>query len=326
VDIRNIRQILAIKQHGSFAKAAVALGVSQPSLSKSVARLEDELKAPIFVRTASGSELTPLGEVIVERGLRVIQETQSLIQASELVAGGESGQIRLGIGLALRRTFAPKLIQEIADRHPNLDLMLEIGDRYQLLPALNERRLDIVFCVLDPHLVASGHEITQLISTFAVALAAPSHPLAAERKISRARFAQFRTAGARNAAFTVDAVLGTTPAQRSGSSYSSNDWELLLPLVQSGRSTLLLPAVEAAPLVQSGMLCELDMDIGLTVNFVAMATRAAAASPLVRKIVGYASAIGSQLEGAQEAMRPGRSLRQVPYAGIIAIAGPTTSV
>jgi DNA-binding transcriptional LysR family regulator len=233
----------------------------------------------------------------------MVDDAQDLMRAAELVTGGESGLIRLGVGLSMKRTLGPRLIQQIAERHPRLDLLMEVGDRYQLLPALAERRLDIVFCALDPILMDSGMEITELLSSFAVVVAAPGHPLAGERNISPARLGQFPSAGPRNAAFTADAVYGVTPSQRPVASYAGNDWELLMALVETAKSTILLPAFEAAPLVRSGTLCRLDIDLGLSVTFVAAATRSASASPLLQKIVGYARDIAGELEQDQESVR-----------------------
>ena len=84
MDIRSLQQVIAVRKHGSFAKAADALGVSQPNLSKSVARLEDQLRLKIFDRTAKGSVLTPIGELIVERADAVIAETRDLARDASL--------------------------------------------------------------------------------------------------------------------------------------------------------------------------------------------------------------------------------------------------
>ena len=61
-----------MRDHGSFAKAAAALNMAQPALSKSIARIEDELRLTIFTRSSTGSELTPMGEMIAERAERVM--------------------------------------------------------------------------------------------------------------------------------------------------------------------------------------------------------------------------------------------------------------
>jgi DNA-binding transcriptional LysR family regulator len=306
VDIRNLRQVLAVKQHGSFAKAAAALGIAQPSLSKSIARFEDELKAPIFVRGASGSELTPLGKVIAEHALRVIDETRSLEQAAELVIGGESGMIRLGIGPALKHTFAPRLIERIADLHPKLDLLIDVADGFSLLPALAERKLDVVLCVRDQAINDSGFVITHVLSSFGVAMASAHHPLAAEARVSAARYAEFAASGPRNIELTVDAIFGRTDEDRGGARYIINDFEPILPLVRAAKATMWIPAFAAAHLARSGVVQQLNVDVDLELSFVAVATPAVAASPILQKIVGYACEIGADLEESQAFMRPVR--------------------
>jgi DNA-binding transcriptional LysR family regulator len=303
VDIRQLRQVLAIHQHGSFAKAAHSLAVSQPSLSRSVARLEDELRAPLFARSASGSELTPLGEMVVAHASRVLDETRSLMQAAELAVGGEAGLIRIGIGPAMKRTLAPRLVGEIARRHPKLNVEVEVGDRYTLVPALGQRQLDVIICALDPEVVACGHPTTEIMSTFGVAVASPGHPLTGEKRVSRTRFAQFPSVGPRNVNFRVDTVFGFEPSDRQGATYTTNDFEPVMPLVTMGQATMLIPAFEAAPFVRSGQLCQVNVELDLPMSLVVVATRAVSSSPLVQRIIGYAREIGADLAAGQDILR-----------------------
>lgn len=88
MDIRHLRQILAIRDHGSFARAAEALHVAQPALSKSVAKIERELGVTIFTRTSTGSALTPMGEMIADRAERLMAATENLARDAALAAGG----------------------------------------------------------------------------------------------------------------------------------------------------------------------------------------------------------------------------------------------
>jgi DNA-binding transcriptional LysR family regulator len=74
--------------------------MAQPALSKSIAKVEDELRLTIFTRTSTGSELTPMGEMIAERAERVMAATENLARDAALVAGGDAGAVRLGIGTA----------------------------------------------------------------------------------------------------------------------------------------------------------------------------------------------------------------------------------
>src|SRR3954468_21319354 len=145
MDIRSLQQVIAVTKYGSFAKAAEALGVSQPNLSKSVARLEDELKLKLFDRTAKGSSLTPIGELIIERADAVIAETRDLARDAALLAGGETGVVRLGGTTSLMAPLMTPLMQQVAQRHPNLRVHAEVAASTRLLPLLDARELDVVF-------------------------------------------------------------------------------------------------------------------------------------------------------------------------------------
>src|SRR3954447_15497456 len=114
MDIRHLRQILAIREHGSFAKAAEALNMAQPALSKSMAKLEDELQLTIFTRASTGSELTPMGEMIAERAERVMAATSNLARDAALIAGGDTGVVRLGASSLLSDTLLPQLLVRLA--------------------------------------------------------------------------------------------------------------------------------------------------------------------------------------------------------------------
>jgi DNA-binding transcriptional LysR family regulator len=72
MDVRHMRQVLAIHRHGSFVKAADEIGVAQPTLSKSISRLEDELGLRLFDRTGSGAKVTPMGALLVARAETII--------------------------------------------------------------------------------------------------------------------------------------------------------------------------------------------------------------------------------------------------------------
>lgn len=72
IEIRHLRQFLAIVDTGSFSRAAEMLHVAQPAISHHIKRLEDYLGGPVFVRTGRGVTLTPLGERIVKPARNVL--------------------------------------------------------------------------------------------------------------------------------------------------------------------------------------------------------------------------------------------------------------
>jgi DNA-binding transcriptional LysR family regulator len=296
VDIRNLRQILAIQRHGSFAKAAEVLGLSQPSLSKSIARLEDELKVKVFVRTAQGSELTPIGELIVSRAQRIMAEAQSLQRDAALAAGGEAGQVRLGVGTLLGNAFLPRLLVQIADRHPGLRLLIEFGDADRLLPLLQARELDMLLCAEGPRLADSEFVSARFLDDEAVMVAAPDHPLAGEAAISMARLAQFRCAGAATQDFRNSVLFGPDADDDNIGAFMANHYEALLPLALAGKAVLAAPTFVVRDAVDQGRLVQLDVTQRFEVAFVTVTTRAASVSPILLKIAGYARELGDEVQ------------------------------
>lgn len=288
-----MRQLLAVQRFGSFAKAAKALGLSQPSLSNAIARLEDQLKVRLFERTPGGSHLTAIGELIAERARKVVAESEQIIRDAELVAGGEAGEIRLGVGTALRKAFLPKLLLRVAEAYPLLTLQVEVLDRDRLLPLLRCRELDLVICSLGSDIAPEEIVAAEIITTEGVAVAHPDHPLAREAPIPIERFAEFPAAGAAQTGFTNARLLEL--GDRRISRYRSNDYEPLLELALAGRATLLAPKFVVKPYIASGQLKRLDLDWNYRVSFAALATRATSYSPMVSRIVAHAVAVGAEL-------------------------------
>lgn len=149
MDVRHMRQVLAIHRHGSFAKAAEAVGVAQPTLSKSIARLEDELGLTLFDRSGSGARVTPMGALLVSRAEIVIGEAERLARDIELAAAGQIGEARIGVGPAMR-SFLPAFAQALAVRFPQLRLKLNVDLRDRLLADLRTGALDLVITAQSP--------------------------------------------------------------------------------------------------------------------------------------------------------------------------------
>jgi DNA-binding transcriptional LysR family regulator len=285
MDLPKMRQVVAIHRHGSFAKAADALGMSQPSLSRSISRLEDELKLKIFERSAVGSELTPAGEVVLERLERVIADTESLMRDATLIAGGEGGLVRVGVSTALRGRFLEAFVVEVAAAHPKLRVHTEVNGRAALLPLLASRDLDVIItlsggAIDDPRLV-----VTKLLDLEMAAVACPSHPLVGAGPISFEQFTRHRHSGP-PAALTLD-FFGLS-SNNLAPYYTANDYEAITPLVLAGLTTLVAPLFVVRPLIDEGRLARIDVALDLDLDLVAVCTRASASAPIIRHIIGHA--------------------------------------
>jgi DNA-binding transcriptional LysR family regulator len=293
MDIRNLRQVLAIRKYGSFAKAAKAMGVSQPNLSKSVARLEDSLKLKLFDRTAKGANLTPIGELIVDRADAVIAETRNLARDAALLAGGETGIVRIGFSSSIWTAFATPLLQWVVTRHPNLRIHAEVAPAARLLPQLEARELDVVFVAQPPDPSETAYVSEAVLEAASVFVASPSHPLAKERGISIERLAQFKCGGALSPDSSNAKKLGFE--NENLGIYTASHYDLLLPLVMRGDLALLAPSFVVRPYLQTGEVVVLDLEQRYDQKYHVVTTRGASHSPIVREIREQARVIGRQL-------------------------------
>jgi DNA-binding transcriptional LysR family regulator len=290
MDIRTLQQVVAVRKYGSFAKAADALGVSQPNLSKSVARLEDELKLRLFDRTAKGSTLTPIGELIIERADSVIVETRDLARDAALLAGGETGSVRIGCTTALMLPLMAPLLQLVAKRHPGLRVHAEAAASARLLPLLEARELDVVFGGQAPAgSNQSAYAVEVLLEIPTVFVASPSHPLANERRISIERLAEFRCGGSQTRGSGIPSVLGFESENLGW--YTASHYELLLPLVLSGQAVLLAPSFVVQSYLEAREMVVLDLQSQHSAKVHFAATRAASFSPIVKEIREHARGI-----------------------------------
>jgi DNA-binding transcriptional LysR family regulator len=283
-----MRYLLAVHEHGSFAKAAEVLQISQPSLSAAITRLEDRLKVKLFERSAAGSFVTPVGEFLADRASLIIAEVERLTRAAALVSGGNAGTIRIGVGSSLKQTLLPRLIVELASARPALRLSFHVDAADNLLSLLRAREIDIAICAVPSADFVKDLIVSEIFTARPVAVASPTHPLANERPLSVKRFLEFPSAGPRIKGMMRN-TLRRADEREPTAQYDANDYDVLIPLVLEGLATLIAPDFVTRPYVESGALVQLDLQLA-DVQFAAITNELNSFSPIVKEIVRRAQA------------------------------------
>lgn len=176
MELRHLEQILEICRAGGFSGAARKLQISQPTLSKSIARLEAQLSLKLFERTSGAARPTAYGAFVAQRAETLLQGVAALSRDLEQLARGEEGRIRIAVGPASRLKPLPELLRRIAVRFPKLhvETIQETGPG--VMKALHDGRVDIAFGYSE-HAARYGELIRKKMFEDAIILVArPGHP------------------------------------------------------------------------------------------------------------------------------------------------------
>ena len=139
-----LRHLIALAQVGSFSKAAQALFLTQPALSRSVRALETELGAPLFDRVGRRIELTPFGRQTLERARHLVFDADELQSSGRRARDGDAGVLRIGMGSGPGAMLMTPLLLQTAQHRPRVRMDVSRAATELLVRALRERALDVL--------------------------------------------------------------------------------------------------------------------------------------------------------------------------------------
>ena len=176
--LTELRYIVAVAREKHFGRAAEACFVSQPTLSVSIKKLEEELDVRIFERGTSEVSVTPLGEEIVRQAQAVIEQAQQIKEIAKRGKDPLAGALRLGVIYTIGPYLLPDLVKQVIARIPQMPLLLQENFTAKLLEMLRSGELDCA--IMAEPFPDTGLAIAQLYDEpFVVAL--PHHHALAQR-------------------------------------------------------------------------------------------------------------------------------------------------
>lgn len=144
LDLRLIKYAHSIAANRSFNRAAAALGIAQPTLSRSIKQLEQQLGLPLFTRSAQGVEPTDFGLMFLKEAESVVGQVADLEQQVSLAKGLKSGEVTLGVGPYVAEAVVPGCLRRYCARHPAIGIRIQMDAPDALARALRARTVDLV--------------------------------------------------------------------------------------------------------------------------------------------------------------------------------------
>ena len=173
---------MAVAEARSLKLAAEEkLRTTQPSLSRQIRDLEDEVGTPLLIRGAKGVELTPAGRVFLDHARVMLSQAEVAVQSARQIAHPAKPSFALGFMIGHDRTWLPEALKLLRDELPNIHVVISTQNSPQLATALLHGGIDLAFLRRED----GGNELefrTLVEESFEVFLPS-NHPLAAKDAI-----------------------------------------------------------------------------------------------------------------------------------------------
>lgn len=183
MDMRQIRQFIAVVEHGNVRRAADHINLSQPALTKSIHNLEDELGVQLFTRGPRGVAPTIYGEILLRHARPLRNAAERAVAEIQAVKAGRVGHLRLGVA-NFSISFLPRVIAQLLTTTPGLSFEIVDGTYEGLTALVREEVLDAVASGFPMVHRAEDLVHEELVAGEFVLVCRPDHPVLREARKS----------------------------------------------------------------------------------------------------------------------------------------------
>ena len=191
MNLHHLRIFARVAEQGGFSRAAAALRISQPAVSKSVAELERQLGTTLIDRTGRTTTLTDAGAMLFTRARELFAVEQSAEDELRTLKGLEGGVLRIAASTTIVNYLLPACLARFRDAHPRVTLRVASANTRDVARAMLGRRADIA--LVEGPVEHERLETLPWREDELVVIAHPGHTLAHRRRLrladlSRASF------------------------------------------------------------------------------------------------------------------------------------------
>lgn len=179
MELDQLRYFLRVAERQSFTRAAAELGISQPALSRSIQKLEEELGQPLFERKTRAATLTDAGALLQVRAHEVLFIVENA--KAEITDDGQSGRVRVGSIPTIAPYFLPEILRQFSKEFPKATLLVQENTTDALLKSCTQGEIDLAIVALP---VPSRYlEVEDLFEEELLLVLPCEHPLVKKAKI-----------------------------------------------------------------------------------------------------------------------------------------------
>ena len=283
MDLSDIKLIKTIAQVGSISGASHALHLSQPTVSKRLARLERTLGMQLFHRLPRGMTPTSTAEYILGQEPDLNQRMLAITRQVKRMADLDAGHLRLGVGPIIERVLLPKVLSEFLEVTGHAKITVITEDDRNLIDQFVGSELDVIvgpFAGSDT--VLDGLIELPMLRESMIAVVGTQHPLHNLTSVSLEDALAYQWETPRPTVNTTHAsALAVLPRVK----LFSDNYPLLIRSAQTANLICVGPESVFAPELSDGTVKHLPIDLGIQWRSSLLTRPEAHATPLVRRVV-----------------------------------------
>ncbi|WP_175750156.1 MULTISPECIES: LysR substrate-binding domain-containing protein [Burkholderia] len=142
--VHQLRVLVACAEAGSLRGAADRLSLTHPAVTKTIRELEEEVRAPLLVRSAKGVELTRYGQALCNRARQILEDLRRAADEISQLQGGLTGKVSIGVSGSMALTAIPAALQQFRDTMPGVDIEISELPVEYLTASLLDGSLDFL--------------------------------------------------------------------------------------------------------------------------------------------------------------------------------------
>lgn len=179
MELDQLRYFLQVARRGNITRAAEDMMISQPALSRSIQKLEEELGQPVFERKTRSVSLTEAGTLLQARAqqvLSILEDTKA-----EITDDGVSGRVRVGAIPTIAPYFLPQVLRQFSAAYPKATLVVQENTTDLLLKSCTQGEIDMAIVALP--VPVKYLEVEELFEEELLLVLPPEHELVDKPKI-----------------------------------------------------------------------------------------------------------------------------------------------
>jgi LysR family hydrogen peroxide-inducible transcriptional activator len=251
MNLRDLRYLLAVTEHEHFGRAAKASGVSQPTLSVQIRKLEDQLGVILFERSSKQAAPTAACLQLIDHARAAVTATEALLTSAQSLRDPLAGRFRLGIIPTLAPYLLPLIFAPLRQALPALEPEPWEDQTDALLERLRAHQLDAALLATE----VDGPDLTSraLFDEPFLAALPPDHPLAARATVAEADLSQDILVLSDGHCLRDQAMEACGQTAALGGALRASSLPTLMNMVAAGYGTTLIPGLAAGAAQDAGL-------------------------------------------------------------------------